>query len=88
MRAQGPARYCRESANYGLLKLKPSGRYSFNDKYTGTYVWKPARQRVKFTSGYFSPDFVGIHRHDADDGTAVVYVVLKSDHGKGWRCGA
>jgi hypothetical protein len=80
--------YCYAGGTYyGYLKLKASGNYSFNDRYKGTYVYKAARHRVKFTSGYFYPKFVGIHKHDVDDDNAVVYIVLKTDHSTGYRCG-
>ena len=71
---------------YGYLKLRANGTYSFNDRYRGTYVYRAAKRRVRFTSGYFHPEFYGVHRHDADDDNAVVYLRVRGSTA-GYRCG-
>jgi hypothetical protein len=71
---------------YGHLKLRANGTYAYNDSYTGTWTYKRRQRRVKFTSGYFHPEFYGVHRHDADDNNAVVYLRARGTTA-GYRCG-
>jgi hypothetical protein len=79
--------YCYAGGTYyGYLKLHANGRYSFNDKYKGTYVYKAAQRRIKFKSGYFHPEFYGVHTHDADDGNSVVHLRARGTTA-GYRCG-
>jgi hypothetical protein len=73
---------------YGYLKLKQSGKYSFNDRYDGTWTWKRAQKRIKFTSGYFSPEFYGVHKHEAGDRDRKGTVFLRArGTTAGYRCG-
>ena len=72
-------------AYYGVLKLKASGRYTFNDRYSGKWTYRARTKRIGFT-GYFE-DFYGKHRHDAEDNNAVVYVLVKGTRDRGYRCG-
>jgi hypothetical protein len=70
---------------YGYLKLRASGRYSFNDRYKGEWAWKPGQKRIKFTSGYFHPDFYGVHKDDGD-ANGTVYLRVRGSSA-GYRCG-
>lgn len=73
---------------YGYLKLRDSGRYSFNDRYKGEWVWKAAQKRIKFTSGYFNPEFYGVHRHESGDKDRKGTVFLRARGTTGeFRCG-
>ena len=73
---------------YGYLKLRASGNYSFNDRYKGTWTWKRGQKRVKFTSGYFSPEFYGVHRHESGDSDPKGTVFLRArGTTAGYRCG-
>jgi hypothetical protein len=74
---------------YGYLKLKAgSGKYSFNDRYTGEWTWKRRQKRIKFTSGYFSPEFYGVHRHESGDSDPKGTVFLRARGTTGtFRCG-
>ena len=78
--------YCYAGGTYyGFLKLKANGRYSFNDRYKGTWTYNARRKRLAFT-GYFKK-FYGLHKHDKEDNNAVVYVLVKGTRDEGYRCG-